>query len=418
MSDSTKPWLSVIGVGEDGADSLAPEAQTQIKSAQHLVGSPRLLALFPEVAGQERQAWPSPLAEIFPVLDSWRGTPSVVLATGDPLCYGIGTTLLRRFAKQEIVFFPALSAFTLARARLGWTSHTCETLTLHGRPLSNLLPLLYPRARLLILADSERTPHQVAQVLHEQGYGTSQITVLEHLGGKSERQITASVSDWIADTHSVSPFHVVAVECVAEATALLGRFHALADSAFEHDGQITKQGMRSLAVAQLAPFPRAQLWDLGAGAASVSIAWLLAAQRGSALAIEKSEARCRAINENAMRFGVASALTTHCSTVEDFLQAREGEENFTAPDAIFFGGGLNTPEGLLRSGRLLRLGGMLVAHAVTLESEQALLDAHKSLGGELTRITFAHTETLGARHGLRPAMPVMQWAWRKAESVQ
>ena len=418
MHDFTKPWLSVIGVGEDGIESLAPEARAQIESAQHLIGSARLLALFPEVAGQERQAWPSPLAEVFPVLDSWRGTPSVVLATGDPLCYGIGTTLLRRFAPQEIVFFPAFSAFTLARARLGWTSHTCETLTLHGRPLSNLLPHLYPRARLLILADSERTPHQVAQVLHEQGYGTSQITVLEHLGGAHERQVTASVSDWLADRNRVSSFHVVAVACVAEATASLGRFRALADNAFAHDGQITKQGMRALAVAQLAPFPGAHLWDLGAGAASVSIAWLLAARQGGASAIEKSEARCQAINENAMRFGVASALTTHCATVEDFLQTQEAEPDSVAPDAIFFGGGLDTPEGLLRSGRLLRLGGMLVAHAVTLESEQALLDAHKSLGGELTRVIFAHTETLGARHGLRPAMPVMQWAWRKTESVR
>ena len=194
MSDSTKPWLSVIGVGEDGADSLAPEAQSQIKSAQHLVGSPRLLALFPEVAGQERQAWPSPLAEIFFLSWTrgvvrqalcWRQVIRFAMALAR-LCYG-------GLRSKKLSSFLLFLLLRLPAHGFGWTSHTCETLTLHGRPLSNLLPHLYPRARLLILADSERTPHQVAQVLHEQGYGTSQITVLEHLGGKSERQITASV---------------------------------------------------------------------------------------------------------------------------------------------------------------------------------------------------------------------------------
>ena len=415
MNALAEPWLSVIGVGEDGMASLAPAAQQRIAAARHLVGSQRLLAILPEVAGQERLAWLSPLADTFPLLDKWRGAPSAVLATGDPLCYGIGTSLLKRYPQNEMVFFPALSAFALARAKLGWTAHTCETLTLHGRPLRTLLPYLYPRARLLILADSERTPCEVAQFLCDHGYKESHIIALQHLGGAQEKQVAGSVADWMSDKLAVAPFHVVAVACQAEANAT-GGFRALKDDSFEHDGQITKQGMRGLAVAQLAPFPRARLWDLGAGAASVSIAWLVAARSGVAIAVEKNETRCHAIAENAKHFGVASCLSIHCATVEEFLRDRESQTDCQAPDAIFFGGGLETQDGLLRCAKLLQRGGTLVAHAVTLESEQQLLKAHKTLGGDLARVTFAHSETLGARHGLRPAMPVMQWAWRKTEA--
>jgi precorrin-6Y C5,15-methyltransferase (decarboxylating) len=395
------PWLTVLGIGEDGLDGLSPAARALIESAELLVGGARHLALVPD-ATAERLAWRSPLAETFPELQRWRGRRVVVLATGDPLCYGVGNKLLREFALGELRLIPAPSAFSLAGARLGWDAASVERVTLHGRPLEALRRYLAPAARLIVLAADGATPAAVARLLVEAGYGGSTLHVFEHMGGPDERHLEGVAAHW--GEARTADFNTIALRCTAGPRAK--RFRGapgLPDSAFESDGQLTKREVRAVTLAMLQPHPDALLWDVGAGVGSIAIEWLLAEPRAEAVAIEREPARVALIARNAEALGVPE------------LEIEQGEapavlDGLPDPDAVFIGGGLSAPELIEVCYERLRPGGRLVANAVTIEAESVLVRACQRFGGLLTRLAVARAEPLGAFATWRPLLPVTQYA--------
>ena len=393
-------WLSIVGLGEDGLEGLTPAARALVDGAEVLVGGARHLGL----AGggtAERLTWESPLARTVERLEGFRGRRVCVLASGDPMAYGIGVTLLRRFGADAARVVPGLSAFTLACARLGWPLAETVQLTLHGRPLELLHAHLAPGQRLLILSEDATTPAKVADLLSRAGFGPSRLHVLCHMGGPRERQVSVLARDGIGE--DVDDLNTIAVELQAEpGTRVLARSPGLPDDAFEHDGQMTKREVRAMTLSALAPTPGARLWDVGSGCGSVAIEWMRAADRACAIAIERNGERRAMTAHNALALGTPG-LRVVAGSAPGALAGLE------APDAVFVGGGV-AGEGVVETcWDALPPGGRLVANAVTLESEQALYRHHRERGGELARIAISRAEPVGGLTGWRPMMPVTQW---------
>ena len=398
-------WLSIVGIGEDGLDGLGSGARAAVDGAETLVGGARHLAMVPE-DGRERLEWPRPFAALTDELRARAGRRVCVLATGDPFCYGVGTPIARHFRPDEMEVHPAPSAFSLSCARLGWSLPEVETLTLHGRPASTFRAAVQPGARLLVLSHDAATPARIAEMLCDAGCGASRVVVLEHLGGPEERVRDTTARVFALD--DVRDFNTVAVECAPAPDApLLARTPGLPDDAFEHDGQLTKRAVRAAALAALAPCPGQLLWDIGAGCGSIGIEWMRAARGARAIAVERDARRTALIERNAERLGTPRLRIVHGEAPEA-LADLEGP-----PDAVFVGGGLSSPDVLDAGWNALPAGGRLVAHAVSLEGERVLFDAHGAFGGELARIAVSYAAPLGRYRAFRPAYPVTELAVRK-----
>ncbi|GGE17079.1 precorrin-6Y C5,15-methyltransferase (decarboxylating) [Aureimonas endophytica] len=406
MRAMTAPWLTLIGIGDGGLATLTPEQRRALDMAETVFGGARHLAMLEE-GGPERVVWRSPFEAALDDLLARRGRRVAVLATGDPMWFGVGGTLARRLAPGEMRVLPGPSAFSLAAARLGWPIEDCTCLSIHGRSIGLIDRHLRPGARLLVYAWNGDSPRELARRLTGRGFGPSRLTVLEHLGGGAERVRETSAADF--DLEGVADLNTVAVECVAGRAAMPRPLvPGLPDDAFLHDGTMTKRVPRALALAALEPMPGALLWDVGAGCGSISVEWLRAAEGMAAIAIEPRAERRLMIAENADALG-GPGLTL----VEG--RAPVAFAGLPAPDAIFLGGGLS--EGVLAPAwEALPPGGRLVAHAVTLESEVLLIDAHRRLGGELLRLSVERAEPVGPFQGWRPAMPVLHWHATKGDA--
>ena len=397
-----RPWLAVVGIGEDGISGLAPAARALVETAEVLVGGSRHLDLVPQ-GGAERISWERPLGRTIDVIEARRGQRVTVLATGDPLWYGIGVLLIRRFPREEMTILPQTSVFSLAAARLGWPLADCTMITLHGRPLDIVRLHLAPNRRLLILSEDGGTPRAVAQLLTGLGWGPSRLTVLAHLGGKREVIDLQEAQRW--GDRRVADLNTIAIACLAGPGACaLPLLAGLPDEVFEHDGQLTKREARAATLAALAPLPAETLWDIGAGCGSIAIEWLRAGEGRSAIAIERSPARAAMIARNAASLGVPALRVVTGS-------APEALDGLPPPDAIFVGGGIGGAGLLPRAWAALRSGGgRLVANVVTAEGEARLLDWHANYGGALTRIAVTRAVPVGPHHIWRPLVTVTQLA--------
>jgi precorrin-6B C5,15-methyltransferase / cobalt-precorrin-6B C5,C15-methyltransferase len=401
-------WLSIIGIGEDGLPGLSPAARTLVETAQCLVGGARHLAMVPP-GDAERLSWRRPLADTIADIEARRGTRLAVLASGDPLWYGVGVVLARNFRREEMTIVPRPSAFSLAAARLGWALADCLALSLHARPLDSLRLHLAPGRRCLMLSEDGTTPCRVAGLLAASGWGPSRITVFEHLGGTREAVLEGTAREW--GDRCGADLNTIALECLpAPGTRALPRLAGLPDDAFEHDGQLTKRDLRAITLARLAPLPGETLWDIGAGCGSIAIEWLRAAEGGSAVAVEQNPERAAFIARNAAALGVPGLRIIAAAAPQALGRIPTG---FAAPDAVFVGGGIGDAGLLPAVWTALRPGGRLVANVVSLEGERTILDWQARQGGELTRIALSRPERLGAYHAWRPSLPVTQLAATK-----
>ncbi|WP_405119522.1 precorrin-6y C5,15-methyltransferase (decarboxylating) subunit CbiE [Pseudomonas leptonychotis] len=396
-------WLTLVGIGEDGYAGLGEAARKVLAEAQCIVGAARQLALLPADLPGQHELWPSPFS-LEPVL-ARRGTPVCVLASGDPLFYGVGASLARQLSAEEMRVFSFPSSVSLAAARLGWPLQEVTVLSLVARPLAALQAQLFPGARLLVLSNDGDSPAAVAELLRERGFGPSRLTVLEHLGGDQERRIDGLASDWMQAR--VADLNLLAVECVAAADArLLPLTPGLPDDAYQHDGQLTKRDVRAITLARLAPQPGELLWDVGAGCGSIGIEWMRAHPSCRALAIEADAGRQAHIQHNRDALGVPGLQLIAG-------RAPEALAGLAAPDAIFIGGGVTIPGVLEQCWASLKPGGRLVANAVTLQSEAALVAWREQVGGELTRISVAQAQPLGGFDTWRSALPITLLEVRK-----
>ncbi|MCF6473812.1 precorrin-6y C5,15-methyltransferase (decarboxylating) subunit CbiE [Nonomuraea sp. MG754425] len=395
--------ITVVGVGADGWSGLPEASRRALETAEVVMGGPRQLDLLPAAATAERVPWPSPLTAGLPALmERHAGRAVCVLASGDPMFYGIGSTLVRLLGAADVRVLPHVSSLSLACARLGWAVEHVETVSLVGRPPETLNAVALPGRRVVVLGAGTDAPSTVAALLTANGYGPSAMTVLSDLGAQTETAQHGTAGTWTEP--AASPLHVIAVECAAApGTEPLPRVPGLPDTAYEHDGQLTKREVRAVTLSRLAPRPGELLWDVGAGAGSIAVEWLRSHPACAAVAVESRPERAAAIRRNAGRLGVPSLRVVEGS-------APAALEGLPAPDAVFVGGGLTAPGLLDRCWSRLRPGGRLVANAVTLESEAVIGQWYGRLGGDLVRLAVQRASPVGGFTGWRPAMPVTVWS--------
>jgi precorrin-6Y C5,15-methyltransferase (decarboxylating) len=393
--------MSIVGIGADGADGLSNPARAAIERAELVAGSQRQLALVRSFVSGDVLIWPSPLAEGVAKVMARRGRSTCILASGDPFFYGIGATLAPQLTPGEFMCYPVPSSISLTAARLGWPLQDTEVVSLHGRDLHEIIRYLQPGRRVIALSWDQRTPRELAQLLSARGFGRSQLHVLEALGGPEERVRNSTASEFALG--DVADLNLIALELVAdeEATILPCRA-SLPDSAFENDGQLTKQDVRAITLSALAPRAGELLWDVGAGAGSIGIEWMLSHPACRAIAIEENAERCARIHRNASALGAPRLEVIEGS-------APEALGGLVKPSAIFIGGGASEPGVIQSCWNALPIGGRLVVNAVALETQTLLIQQHAARGGDLRRIAIESAVPLGSMHGFRPAMPIVQW---------
>lgn len=390
MSD---PWLTIIGIGEDGLAGLSEASRKALARAETVFGGERHLAL--AEVGSRGRPWPVPF-DAKTVL-SCRGRPTAVLASGDPFWHGAGASLAEMLDGGEWIAHPAPSTFSLAAARLGWRLESVTCLGLHAAPFERLMPHLAEGARILCLVRDAAAVGDLTKWLTQRGWGASLVWTLAALGGPRE-----SIDQHRADLFAADiAGNLVAVAVEARGGQGISRSSGLSDDLFVHDGQITKRPVRALALSALAPRPGERLWDVGAGSGSISVEWALCG--GTAMAIELREDRAANIRSNAAAFGLAHRISIVSGKAPEAIAALE------PPDAVFIGGGL---DGAMFDAVWARLspGARLVAHSVTLETEALLGELHQRHGGELMRVELAHAAPLGRYRSWEATRPVVQWS--------
>lgn len=394
--------VTVVGIGADGWAGLGAAARAVLRDAEAILGSRRQLGLLPADVVADRLAWPQPMLPAIPhLLAANRERRTAVLASGDPMFFGVGSTLVRLLGTDRVRVLSHPSSISLACARMGWPAEKIDVVSLVGRPVERLHTFIQPGRRVLALSADGRTPAQVAALLTARGYGASRLTVLDQLGSDAEARHTGTAQSW-ADA-STAALNVLAIECVAAPDApLLPTVPGLPDDAFDNDGQLTKREIRAITLARLAPVPGQLLWDVGAGAGSVAIEWLRCHRSCRAVAIEHRPDRAVRLSGNAAALGVPG-LTVAVGSVPDALRALD------PPDAVFIGGAVTRPGVVEACWDALRPGGRLVANAVTIQSESAVAGWQAELGGDLTRISISRATPVGGFLGWRPMMPVTQW---------
>ncbi len=399
-----RPWLTVIGIGEDGREGLSRAATAALERAELVVGGARHLALAGPLNARTLP-WPSPIADGYRFILARRGEPTCVLATGDPFHYGVGAELARLVPAEEMVCFPQASAFGLAAARLGWSLPDCDCVSLHGRALERIIPYLQPGGCVLALSWDGSTPGKLADLLKARGLGASTLAVLESMGGPRERIRHTVAAEF--SLHEIDPLNTVAIRVAGAGDArVVTLAPGLPDSWFENDGQLTKAEIRALTLAALAPRAGELLWDIGAGAGSVGIEWCLRHPRNRCIGIEERSERAERARRNALELG-ATALDIRIGQAPDALAG------LPAPDAVFIGGGASEAGVFEAAWGALKPGGRLVVNAVTLETETLLGSLYARHGGTMRRLALSRLERVGGMHGWRAAMPVTQWAVTK-----
>jgi len=402
--DMPTPWLSIVGIGEDGLDGLSAAALRSLAGADLVVGGRRHLALVASL-GKPTLEWETPFAASIPKLLAHRGQRVVALCSGDPFWYGAGAVIAEAVAASDTIVVPAPSSFAWAAARLGWRLEDAVTLGLHARPLHLLRPHLRTGARLIVLARDGAAPAEIAAYLDGIGFGPSRLTVLEALGGPRERVRAAAAAGFALDDIT-SPV-ALAIEAGATPGAMvIPRVAGLPDDSFEHDGQLTKREIRAVTLSTLAPRGGELLWDIGAGSGAIGIEWLLAHPANRAIGIEAREDRLRTARANAITLGVPH-YDLRLGAAPELLP------ELPTPDAVFVGGGASR-EGVIDTvWQALPPGGRLVINAVTLETEAVLIARQARHGGALLRIAVERAGPVGGRTGWRAAMPVVQWSVTK-----
>jgi len=406
VSSRPQRWLSIVGIGEDGVDGLSPVAWRLVSDAELVIGGKRHLGLADPLIKSRRLSWPSPIGDILPELEKVRGRPVTVLASGDPFHYGVGDLLMRAVPADETLCLPQPSSFSLAASRLGWSLQDVTPVSLHGRTLEGIVRHLQPGAHILALSWDGETPGKLATLLQARGFGDSRLTVLERMGGPGERIRRATAKDF--DLGKVEPLNTIALEVVGPASAALSLAPGLDDSLFEHDGQLTKRDVRAVTLSALAPRQGDLLWDVGLGAGSIAIEWLL--RHPSLKGIEEDDERAARVARNAAALG-----TPDLRIVQGAAPAALA--GLPAPDAVFIGGGLGDAKLFEAAWLALKPGGRLVANAVSLGSEAMLIRLFQHNGGELTRIEIAKSGAVGRSGKVfvwRPAAPIIQWRVTKS----
>jgi precorrin-6Y C5,15-methyltransferase (decarboxylating) len=391
--------IVVVGIGADGMAGLAPVSRAELSRATVVYGSQRQLDLLDGSISAVRRAWPSPmLPALRTLLEDPVGDVHVV-ASGDPLLHGVGSVLIRLYGPELVAVLPHVSSVTLACARVGWTVQDTEIISLvTAEPHT----AVRRGGQAVVLSRDATSPAALARLLTDTGRGDSELTVLEQLGGPRELRRSATAREWATrPPGEVDALNVMAVRYLPDERVLT----VLRDDDLAHDGQLTKQSMRAVTLAALAPRPGELLWDVGAGSGSIAVEWCRSGMGCRAVAFECEERRRARIVANANAFGTPVAVRG---------EAPASFDGAAEPAAVFIGGGLTSPGLFDACWQRLPVSGRLVVNTVTAESEAVLVQRYSELGGELRRFQHYRGEPVGSFTGWRPAMPVTQWSVTKS----
>jgi precorrin-6Y C5,15-methyltransferase (decarboxylating) len=397
--------ITVVGIGEDGWDGLSAKARKAVQGARVVIGGKRHFGLVPEEvkSDQKWQEWPSPIKPF--LLDLAANPPEnlCILASGDPMLYGVGATLAKNVTKGVLQVIPHISSFSLICAEMLWPIASTVLVNACSQPLETLNQVLFDGAKIVLFSSGAETPHATAKLLVDNGFADSELTIFEHIGSDNAKR--SDLLAWqISGEQKFACLNAVAIKCRAATTArIFSPASGLPDDVYEHDGQITRQEVRAITIARLSPHPGELLWDLGAGAGSIAIEWMRAAFEARAIAVEINPKRAKRIGRNALKLGVPKLQIIN-NDIADTL----GE--LPKPDAIFIGGGISAGNILDVCWQRLKPGGRMVINAVTIEAENILYNAARSYGGGLARLEISHARPLGDFTGWQPSRPITQWS--------
>ena len=396
------PWLTIIGIHEDGIDGLSSQAVISLERADVIMAPPRHLEHVKNLSA-ELVSWPIPYKDGLDLLLSFSGRNVVVLASGDPFFFGAGGPVSVRLSPEEWQSIPAPSSFALIASALGWRLEDTCCLGVHALPFETIRTSLQPDSRLILLLKDSNSLAELGTFLSDHGYQDSICHIFSALKLTENTPLTCTAGT-LRDQQADAPV-CVGIELSQASPSAISLNSGRPDSLFAHDGQITKQPIRALSLSALAPLAGQHLWDIGSGSGSIALEWMMASPRQTAQAVEIRQDRAEQIRKNARAFGFdkpQGRFSVHCGDVLELM------DNLDRPDAVFIGGGLSQPL-LDRLWDHLAPGCRIVANAVTVESEALLISAQKRWGGAILRIELSQLKQLGSKQGWDAHYPIVQW---------
>ena len=392
--------ISIIGIGEDGYEPLSIKSKQLLSDAKVIFSSRRHFNMLPFsiLKSVKQEIWSKPFHKNYSKIWSYISKNPIILSSGDPMFFGVGSTLIKIFGKKNIDIYPTISSISLAASRIGWSLSECDIITLHGRSISTLQLYLRPHGKIILLSENEDTPFKVVELLCKTGFDQSSVSICQCLGGVKERVITNTADIWLYlenKKYIIDPLNLILIDLKTSTKKIIYPVSiaaGLPDECYIHDGLITKSEIRAQTISSLAPFKNAILWDLGAGCGSISIEWMRLG--GQAIAIEKNKKRCAIILNNALRLGIPNIIIKQ-KNIKNILSLIK---NLPNPDAIFIGGGLTHIDLLNKCWNILPLHGRLVANAVTIEGEEKLLSFYTQKGGHISRLLGSRLIQSGKFH--------------------
>lgn len=381
---AAEPRIYIIGVGSDGLAGLTSHALGLLTNMEIIFGSDHTLSLVGELPCEFRRLG-ADLQETIAALSALLGKKRVaIVASGDPLFYGVARYLCDRMGKEHFEVLPHVSSMQLAFARVKETWEEAYLTNLQTHPLVKIVDHIRTAETVGLFTSEEEGPAQIARQLLARGLDYFRMYVCENLGAPDERVTQGELSE--LQDMDFAPLNVVILRRKAgrpdrPATPERTRRFGNPDHAFAQtrpqSGLITQAEVRALALAQLAIEPGSVVWDIGAGSGSVALEAARLSEPGMVYAIEEDAADYHLILANALTFGVQNVKAIHGTAPAVFA-------GLPAPDAIFIGGtGREIGRLLEAAWRALRGGGQLVVNVATLESLNATYGVLKTLAGRV-----------------------------------
>jgi precorrin-6Y C5,15-methyltransferase (decarboxylating) len=366
--------VNIIGMGM-GPQDLSEQQLKIIEQADVLVGGRRLLEFFKASTAQKKSISKDIENVIDYVKNQMKTHNVVVLASGDPLFFGIGATLTKALGSENVLIYPNISTVSAAFARIKEPWSDVQIISLHGKKNEKqLLQALEKEDNIAVLTDPRKNPAWLARLLIEKHILDFKICVLEKLGSSSER------IDWYTLSQAA------AMEFAAPNLAVLKRgakdlkissqpHLGMPDGWFAHQaGLITKSEVRAVSLSRLQLLPNHTMWDLGAGSGAVSIEASVLIANGHIYAVEKNPKRIEQIKRNKQRFKVKNL-----DIIESVLP--QGLTDLPAPDRVFIGGGGKELKIIIQAAAAaLKSNGIIVINTVLLSSLQVAKKTMKQLG--------------------------------------
>ena len=369
-----KKPVSIIGMGLSPKD-LTQEHLELVRQADILVGGKRLLDFFKDSPAQKVEITKDIKGVIEHIKNRAQDSITVVLASGDPLFYGIGSLLIKSLDPENVRIYPNISSVAAAFSRIKMSWHDAHIISLHGRNKKGaLLPILAKKDKIAVFTDPENNPAWLANYLLDQGIVEYDLCVLEQLGTSSERVEWYSLQK-AAGLRFSEPNLVVLKLREARPKKISEVFFGMQEYLFDHqEGLITKAEIRAVTLSKLRLMPDHIVWDLGAGSGSVAIEASVFAGRGKIFAIEKNPERIKHIERNKKRFDVKNLEIIQC-------ELPQGLDKLPAPDRIFIGGGGKALAKIIRSAsKYMKPGGIMVVNTILIPNIDLALRVLKREG--------------------------------------